>query len=241
MASPARKARSSSARSGSSLHWPSSARCNARTISWRSCCASHRRSACTQKSSTPIRPAISATSRRRSRTSRSSKRRPGSSCPKSSMSTEPTLARQSTESSRFSGAQYEIVHAAQRAVIVEFGGGLRSYAVGDRDVLDGYARGEMCAAGRGQVLAPWPNRLADGSYEFNGRRHQLPLTEPDAHNAIHGLVQWQPWRACEQEARRVVVEHVLRPQPGYPFALELRIEYALSDDGLMVSMRATNV
>jgi aldose 1-epimerase len=157
------------------------------------------------------------------------------------MSTERALARYDTEVSRSSGEQYEIAYGAQRAVVVEVGGGVRSYAVGERDVVEGYGRDEMCTAGRGQILAPWPNRLADGRYEFEGRRHQLPLTEPDAHNAIHGLVQWQPWRAREREPNRVVVEHMLRPQPGYPFALELSIEYALSDAGLTVSMAATNV
>ena len=40
------------------------------------------------------------------------------------------------------------------------------------------------------MLIPWPNRLQDGSYEFDGRRHQLPLTEPEHSNAIHGLVRW---------------------------------------------------
>ena len=33
-------------------------------------------------------------------------------------------------------------------------------------------------SGRGQVLLPWPNRIEDGSYEFDGRRHQLALNEP---------------------------------------------------------------
>ncbi len=27
----------------------------------------------------------------------------------------------------------------------------------------------MCTGGRGQILAPWPNRLEDGTYEFAGR------------------------------------------------------------------------
>ena len=54
--------------------------------------------------------------------------------------------------------------------------------------------------GRGQVLVPWPNRLQDGSYEFDGRSHQLPLTEPEHANAIHGLVRWAPWRIGEREA-----------------------------------------
>jgi aldose 1-epimerase len=140
-----------------------------------------------------------------------------------------------------SGEQVEIVHDDQRAVIVEVGGGLRSYTVADRDVLDGYAADEMCASGRGQVLMPWPNRLADGRYEFDGRGHQLPLTEPENRNAIHGLVRWASWRAADRSDERVLMEHVIRPQPGYPFTLGLTIEYTLSDLGLSVRSTATNL
>ena len=89
----------------------------------------------------------------------------------------------------------------------------------------------MATAGRGQVLIPWPNRIQDGAYEFAGTRHQLPLNEPEARNAIHGLVRWVAWSVGEREADRVVMEHTLRPQPGYPFSLALGIEYALSDEG----------
>ena len=92
-----------------------------------------------------------------------------------------------------SGEQYEIRLGAQVAVVVELGGGLRSYSAGGRDVVDGYGPDEMPSSGRGQVLIPWPNRLEDGSYEHDGRRHQLPLTEPEQGNAIHGLVRWAPW------------------------------------------------
>ena len=72
-----------------------------------------------------------------------------------------------------SGEQIEIVLGDQRAVVVEVGGGLREYSAAGRDILDGYGVDEMCPSGRGQVLMPWPNRLEDGSYEFEGERHQL--------------------------------------------------------------------
>ena len=115
-----------------------------------------------------------------------------------------------------SGEQFEITAADQRAVIVEVGGGLRSYSAGGRELLDGYGADEMCTSGRGQVLIPWPNRLQDGSYEFEGRRHRLPLTEPDTQNAIHGLVRWASWTAAEREPHRVVMEHALHPAAGLP-------------------------
>ncbi len=126
-------------------------------------------------------------------------------------------------------------------MVVEVGGGLRSYTASGRDVLDGYGVEEQSASGRGQVLVPWPNRLQDGSYEFDGRNHQLPLTEPEHSNAIHGLVRWVSWRVGEREADRVVMEHVIHPQPGYPFTLSLGIEYALSKEGLSVRTTARNL
>jgi aldose 1-epimerase len=140
-----------------------------------------------------------------------------------------------------SGEQFELSHADQRAVVVEVGGGLRSYTLGGRDLLDGYAATEMCRSGRGQVLAPWPNRIGDGRYEFDGTSHQLALTEPENGNAIHGLVRWAPWRADPHERNKVRMEHVIHAQPGYPFSLSLALEYELGGDGLSVRTTATNV
>ncbi len=140
-----------------------------------------------------------------------------------------------------SGTQIDLIRGAQRATVVEVGGGLRSYRFGDRDVLDGYAEAEMCSGGRGQVLMPWPNRIRDGRYAFDGQPQQLPLSEAASQNAIHGLVRWAAWTILEQEPDRVVVGHVLHPSPGYPFSLELSIEYALTDDGLAVHTTARNI
>jgi aldose 1-epimerase len=133
-----------------------------------------------------------------------------------------------------SGEQYELAHGDQRVVVVEVGGGLRTYSAGGRELLDGYSPDELCSAGRGQVLAPWPNRIEDGRYDFGGGTYQLPLDELERRNAIHGLVRWAVWAVAEREPARVVLGHVLHPQPGYPFTLELRVEYALSDAGLSV-------
>ena len=139
-----------------------------------------------------------------------------------------------------SGEQIEIASGDQRAVVVEVGGGLRTYAVGGRELLDGYAPDEMCRSGRGQQLIPWPNRIEDGSYEFDGRRLQLALNEASARNAIHGLVRWSAWTIAEREPARAILEHVLHPRPGYPFSLALRVEYELSEGGLSVRRTATN-
>jgi aldose 1-epimerase len=140
-----------------------------------------------------------------------------------------------------SGAQYELACGDQRACVVEVGGGLRTYAADGRHVLDGYEADAMCTSGRGQVLAPWPNRVEDGAYSFDGRRLQLALSEPSTQTAIHGLVRWVNWTLADRAADRLALQHVLHPTPGYPFSLELRVEYHLGPGGLTVTTTAENV
>ena len=140
-----------------------------------------------------------------------------------------------------SGEQIELAYGDQRVVVVEVGAGLRSYIADDRAVVDGYEADEIASSGRGQLLIPWPNRIEDGSYEFEGVRQQLPLDEPERQNAIHGLVRWSAWRIAEREPGRAVLEHLLHPRPGYPFSLVLRVEYTLADEGLTVRTEATNL
>src|SRR5262245_46105283 len=134
-----------------------------------------------------------------------------------------------------SGEQIELTQGDQHAVVTEVGAGLRSYSAAGRKVLDGYREDELASSGRGQLLIPWPNRIQDGVYEHDGRHYQLDLSEPAHSNAIHGLVRWSSWTVSERATDRVVLEHVLRPSPGYPYTLELRVEYALTDDGLKVT------
>jgi aldose 1-epimerase len=140
-----------------------------------------------------------------------------------------------------SGRQFEIASDDQRATIVEVGGGIRCYRIGDRDVLHPYPVEQMCDGAHGAPLIPWPNRLADGRYRFDGTDYQVALTEPDKHNAIHGFLRWRPWQAVEHQSNRVVMAASLLPMKGYPFALDLRVDYRLDNHGLSVTTTATNV
>ncbi|MDF2692717.1 MAG: putative aldose-epimerase [Labilithrix sp.] len=140
-----------------------------------------------------------------------------------------------------SGEQIEIAWGDQRVVVTSVGATLREYTAGDRAVLDGFRADEPCPSGRGQILMPWPNRIADGRYDFAGGHHQLPIDEPELGHAIHGLARWVEWRVEHRSADVVRLRHGLDSQPGYPFPLDLAVEYRVSSSGLEVSLRATNV
>jgi aldose 1-epimerase len=140
-----------------------------------------------------------------------------------------------------SGEQFEITQAEQRATIVEVGGGVREYVVAGRNVLDPYPLHSMADGAHGAPLIPWPNRLADGRYRFDQNDYRLALSEPDRHNAIHGFTRWRGWDAVERTGNHVVMGARLFPLEGYPFALDLRVSYQLTDAGLAVATTARNV
>ncbi|MGL4173002.1 MAG: aldose 1-epimerase family protein [Actinomycetota bacterium] len=138
------------------------------------------------------------------------------------------------------GRQVTLRHGKHEVVTVAVAAGLRTYTVADRPLIDGFAEDEVPFGARGHTLVPWPNRIADGRYEFDGPQ-QLPLTEPDRRTAIHGLAQWVCWDAEKVRTDLVVWRYDVVPQPGWPTTLECRVEYRVGADGLTVRTSARNV
>ncbi len=139
-----------------------------------------------------------------------------------------------------SGEQFEIVYGDQRATIVEVGGGIREYEVDGRPVLDPYPLDAMCDGAHGAVLVPWPNRLGDGRYDFDGTEQQVALSEPEKENALHGLLRWRSWSPSERTIDRIVMSTTLHPMKGYPFCLRVDVAYQIDDAGLTVATTSTN-
>jgi aldose 1-epimerase len=121
------------------------------------------------------------------------------------------------------------------------GGGLRALRVGSWDVLDGYETGAVPSGRRGGVLLPWPNRIRDGRWTWQGRQLQLEVASPAKPAAMHGLVSAQPWQRLEGATDRVTVGTVVEPRSGYPFRLAAAIDYVLSADRLEATVRVRNV
>ncbi|MCB0830499.1 MAG: aldose 1-epimerase family protein [Solirubrobacterales bacterium] len=140
-----------------------------------------------------------------------------------------------------SGDQFEIRHGNQKATIVEVGGGIRAYEVDGRAVLDPFPVDRICDGAHGAPLIPWPNRLDGGRYSFDGADYQLPLTEPEKDNAIHGFLRWVAWTAESHGPDAVTMSTSIAPRPGFPFGLEVTVSYRLDEGGLSVKTEIANV
>ena len=139
------------------------------------------------------------------------------------------------------GEQYEIVSGDVRAVVIEVGAGLRALVHGERHLVETFAEDARPARGMGAVLVPWPNRTAKGRWRWDGADQQLALTEPDAGNAIHGLLRHVLYRVGERSDEAITLRAVVPPQPGWPVALDTAIRYAVDGEGLTVTHTVRNV
>ena len=140
-----------------------------------------------------------------------------------------------------SGLQYTISHDGYSATIASVGASLRLLTWNGRDLIVPFDADEVRPGYRGAVLAPWPNRVVDGSYTFDGVDYQLPLTEPSRSHALHGLVCWADWTLQARSADSVTLGTTIVPSDGYPHRIALLVTYRLAEDGLTSTVTAENV
>ncbi|MBP8116943.1 MAG: hypothetical protein KAY09_04350 [Nitrospira sp.] len=143
-----------------------------------------------------------------------------------------------------------LAYGQQRALVSPWGAALRRYYLleGDgheTDIVWGYAGGAHKKGGQGDVLIPFPGRVAEGRYSFNGQPQQLERNDKEGPNAIHGFVRTLPWNTQQVDTNRVLFEVSLDAATygprGYPFFLAIRVEYCLDAQGLACSFAVHNV
>lgn len=139
------------------------------------------------------------------------------------------------------GEQYEISAGGYRAVVTEVGATLRVLQTGGQDMVAGFAAEDRVEGGRGQQLMPWPNRIRDGRYTFDGREQQLPINEVERGTALHGLVRWVPWQLVEHTGDTVTQQVLVYPQQGWDGTVRCTISHRVSERGLTVLIGCENV
>lgn len=139
-----------------------------------------------------------------------------------------------------SGAQFDLRHGDYAATIASVGASIRSLTHAGRDLVVPYGADEVRPGFRGVTLAPWPNRVVDGRYSFGGNDHILGLSEPERGHALHGLLVWADYSLIEHSDNAVALTATVEAQVGYPFRVDIRVDYRLDDNGLHESVTATN-
>lgn len=141
-----------------------------------------------------------------------------------------------------SGGETIVLQAGHyQAKIVTVGAGLAELTHGGRHVVIPHKPEEMPLAHLGKVLIPWPNRVAQGRYIWQGNELQLPVNDVVSNSAIHGLLAWRNWQVSHQSSSEVVLTIFLPPCYGFPFALVCETRYQLdASRGLQVTLCSQN-
>jgi len=157
------------------------------------------------------------------------------------VSTTPAPAVHDLPSHPLTGHEVRLHHGGYEASVVTLGASLRSLEHGGRPLVVAFHADRLRPGFRGALLAPWPNRVVDGRYTFDGEDQQLPLSEPDRGHALHGLLVWAEWQVVSLSEDTVTLGVELAPSAGYPHRLVVECTYALADGGLTTTVRARSL
>lgn len=141
-----------------------------------------------------------------------------------------------------SGQTVSLAAGDYHATIVTVGAGLAELTFQGCHLVIPHKPEEMPLAHLGKVLIPWPNRIANGCYRYQGQEYQLPINEHGSKAAIHGLLAWRDWQISELSATSVTLTAFLPPSYGYPFMLASQVVYSLNArTGLSVEIASQKI
>ncbi|MBN2008531.1 hypothetical protein JW960_04200 [candidate division KSB1 bacterium] len=139
------------------------------------------------------------------------------------------------------------------SLIPEFGGVINQLVFACRgqnySILNGSANYQELIANdmfKSSKLVPFPNRIKDGKYVFEGTEYHLPLNFAAEGHAIHGLVYNKPYEIVNEKSSetQAVIElayDYLGDVDGFPFPFRMDMSYILSaEHGLVCETNIAN-
>jgi aldose 1-epimerase len=120
------------------------------------------------------------------------------------------------------------------------------------DVIDAspqFASGHEKASGHGiPLLFPFPNRIRDGRYTWDGRDYEIPPSHAShdaTGNAIHGFCLDRPWRVTSRGADFAVGQFELRKDAPdrlefWPADFRIEVRYQVRGPKLRADIRLVN-
>ncbi len=135
-----------------------------------------------------------------------------------------------------------LTHGDWQLHVSPYGASLRGLSHAGVLVITPYAGAQNKVGGQGDVLIPFPGRVAGGKYTFAGTPYQMDINDKETPSAIHGFLRGVLWDVSAQSTGTITFTTTLAPDahPGYPFALSVSLTYMLSEAGLETSFEIEN-
>jgi aldose 1-epimerase len=144
--------------------------------------------------------------------------------------------------------------AGQRVRVACHGAALLNFEVSldgvTHDLAGGYRDAAEVVARPGSrfaIMAPFAGRIADARYTFEGQPQDLqPGVVGAARASRHGFVRDTDFAVAQltadaRGAQVTLATQAIRPQPGYPHAIDLAVTFTLDAGGLTLAASMRNV
>ena len=141
------------------------------------------------------------------------------------------------------GNQYSIHYGDYSAVICELGAKIRRFDYQGKEIFCPFGVNDLTPTCNGYVLAPWPNRIENGEYDFNGKHYCAPVNEyhpAPRNNANHGYAYHYMWKLESLTDSAVTLSLRFPNLDGYPFDVTVTVTYELGDNGMTATVNARN-
>lgn len=136
---------------------------------------------------------------------------------------------------------YRVEHPVTKngfSVVPEIGGTLIDLWFNGQSVLDGYATPEELTEakwGKSAILFPFPNRLLDGQYTWDGKTYQFPINNAATGNAIHGFSRHLPFQIADTQMDAdsgscTIVQDYDGHLAYYPFPCRLSVRFSINNN-----------
>ncbi len=126
-----------------------------------------------------------------------------------------------------------------RAEVSPLGASLISLWRGEDEIVTSPNRQPLFAFA-GVLMAPWPNRLEDGQWQFQGENLSTPINDPTGNNANHGLAFDKEFEIKSDGSANVTYATSLRNEACYPFDVQVQLSYLIANEGLAIEISAIN-
>lgn len=126
---------------------------------------------------------------------------------------------------------------SQLVVDLKHGASIKELKLADVPILRSEDGGEYQAA----LLFPFPNRLKNGTFEFEGKTHHFEHNDFGRPNALHGMIHNKGFVVESHEENEVTLRFDYSGEDtAYPFPFKIELMYALQEKSLEVALKITN-
>ncbi len=134
------------------------------------------------------------------------------------------------------------------SIIPEYGGALNEFVVNGKVICAGSTsekefETKTIQSFAGTQLFPYPNRVNNGTYNYNGKQFELPKNDEPRSHSLHGLIYNQPFKidTIDCEIGKIEIGYSYQKNhKGFPFEVYLKNTFQLEKDALTITTTIEN-